>query len=89
MAGERMKLRGFVEVSAVRTHPDCRGRGYAAQLTSTVTSQILARGKAAFLRAYASNTAGHRFVQSARFCGEMGKTASQIRDPEPQTLRAA
>ena len=34
MAGERMTLAGFVEVSAVCTHPDYRGRGYAKQLVS-------------------------------------------------------
>lgn len=55
MAGERMRLDGFTEVSGVCTHPDHRGRGFAATLTWLVTSRILARGEAAFLHSYASN----------------------------------
>lgn len=55
MAGERMRLDGYTEVSGVCTHPDHRGRGYAAMLTWLVTSHILARGEAAFLHSYASN----------------------------------
>ena len=51
-----MKLNGFVEVSAVCTHPDYRGHGYAAQLTTLVSSQIVERGQTAFLHAYATNT---------------------------------
>lgn len=57
MAGERMRLDGFTEVSGVCTHPDHRGCGYAAMLTWLVTSRILARGEAAFLHSYASNVA--------------------------------
>jgi len=55
MAGERMKLPGFGEVSGVATHPDFRGRGYAAVLTRLVAARILARGETPFLHAYASN----------------------------------
>jgi predicted GNAT family acetyltransferase len=56
MAGERMKPDGFTEVSGVCTHPDWRGRGYAAGLMRAVTARILARGETAFLHAYAANT---------------------------------
>jgi ribosomal protein S18 acetylase RimI-like enzyme len=56
MAGERMKLDGFTEVSAVCTHPDHRGSGYAGALMSVVTERILARGETAFLHSYSSNT---------------------------------
>ncbi len=55
MAGERMKLDGFTEVSGVCTHPDYRGCGYAGALMSIVTDQILARGEMAFLHSYSSN----------------------------------
>jgi predicted GNAT family acetyltransferase len=57
MAGERMKPTGFTEVSAICTHPDCRGRGLAAELTRIVVGRIVARGETPFLHAYASNTA--------------------------------
>lgn len=55
MAGERMKVPGFTEVSGVCTHPDHRGKGYAAQLMRLVASRIVARGEAAFLHVYPSN----------------------------------
>jgi len=49
MAGERLKLPGWVEVSGVCTHPDGRGRGYARRLVARITNAIIARGDAAFL----------------------------------------
>ena len=55
MAGERMKPAGFTEVSGVCTHPDHRGRGYAAGLMRAVIARILARGETPFLHAYAEN----------------------------------
>lgn len=56
MAGERMRLPGLTEVSAVCTHPDHRGRGYAAALMGIVAGRILARGETPFLHVYAHNT---------------------------------
>jgi len=56
MAGERMKFEGFTEVSGVCTHPDARGRGYAAVLSRTVATQIQKRGETPILHAYAGNT---------------------------------
>ena len=41
MAGQRMRVPGFVEVSAVCTHPDARGHGYAGMLMSSVMEKIL------------------------------------------------
>lgn len=55
MAGERMKPDGFTEVSGVCTHPDHRGRGYAAALMRLVMGRIRARGETPFLHAYADN----------------------------------
>lgn len=51
MAGERLSLDGFGEVSGVCTHPDWRGHGYAGALMRVVARRILARGDAAFLHA--------------------------------------
>lgn len=56
MAGERMKLAGYCEVSGVCTHPHHRGHGYAGMLMSVVIERILDRGETAFLHSYASNT---------------------------------
>ena len=55
MAGERMKLPGWSEISAVCTHPDHRGRGYAGALMQTVAARMIARGETPWLTSYASN----------------------------------
>lgn len=55
MAGERMKLTGFTEVSGVCTHPDFRGQGLAGALMQRVAARIVARGETPFLHAYADN----------------------------------
>lgn len=49
MAGERLKVAGFTEVSAVCTHPDHSGRGYAAALMMEVMRGIRSRGETPFL----------------------------------------
>jgi predicted GNAT family acetyltransferase len=56
MAGERMKPEGFTEISGVCTHPDHRGKGYAARLMREVARAVVARGETPFLHAFADNT---------------------------------
>jgi predicted GNAT family acetyltransferase len=55
MAGERMRIPGYTELSGVCTHPDFRGRGFARRLSAAVVSDIFARGDRAFLHAWKSN----------------------------------
>ena len=55
MTGERMRLSGFTEISAVCTHPDARGRGLAAKLMRVVAAKIVARGEQLFLHVYPHN----------------------------------
>jgi predicted GNAT family acetyltransferase len=55
MAGERLHVDGFHEISAVCTHPDYRGRGYGAALMRTVGDRMLAEGATPFLHTYADN----------------------------------
>jgi ribosomal protein S18 acetylase RimI-like enzyme len=57
MAGERLHLTGFTEVSAVCTHPDFRGRGYSNALMSAVISGIMRRGETPFLHVKTDNPA--------------------------------
>lgn len=63
MAGERLRLPGLTEVSAVCTHPDHRGHGYAAALMSVVAGRILARGERPFLHVYPHNTPAIRIYE--------------------------
>ena len=55
MAGERMRLDGFQELSAVCTHPDYTGRGYAQRLLSLLCRRAFERGFTPFLHVYADN----------------------------------
>ena len=55
MAGERMRLDGFTEISAVCTHPEYRGCGYASSLVRALVRQIIARGETPFLHLYSDN----------------------------------
>ena len=67
MAGERMKVDGFTELSGVCTHPDHRGQGLAGALSRLVVSRVLARGEQAFLHAYAEHTTTVAFYESLGF----------------------
>lgn len=57
MAGERLQTTAFAEISAVCTHPEFRGRGYARDLTTFLAAQILAAGKTPFLHVKSENRA--------------------------------
>lgn len=67
MAGERLHLPDHVEVSAVCTHPDARGRGYARLLIATVIDEIRRRGKTPFLHSFADNSPAIRVYESLGF----------------------
>ena len=49
MAGERMRFAGHTEISAVCTHPDYLGRGYAQRLVALLSNDIVDDGRLAFL----------------------------------------
>jgi predicted GNAT family acetyltransferase len=67
MAGERMRLDGFTEVSGVCTDPDFRGRGYAGALIRIVAERMLARGEIPFLHTYATNLGAIGLYESIGF----------------------
>jgi GNAT superfamily N-acetyltransferase len=56
MGGERLHLDGYTEVSAICTHPNYQGKGYAAKITSFLTASVIAKGQTAFLHARTDNT---------------------------------
>ena len=85
MAGERMKLAGFAEVSGVCTHPDHRGQGYAAGLMHAVMAAIVARGETPFLHVYAGNTGAVALYETLGFRVRTTLTKTVIaRGKEPQ-----
>jgi predicted GNAT family acetyltransferase len=55
MAGERMKIEGYTEISAVCVDPAFRGQGLAAGLMRLLIANICARGETPFLHVLKSN----------------------------------
>lgn len=49
MIGERLGADGFREISAICTHPDFLGRGYARRMTAWLTNRLLDEGVQPFL----------------------------------------
>lgn len=49
ITGERMKMNSFTEVSAIITHPEHTGKGYAKQLIAHVVNTIFDQDKIPFL----------------------------------------
>jgi predicted GNAT family acetyltransferase len=67
MAGERMHLEGYTEISAVCTHPDFQGKGYARALIAAVAKMIRERGETPFLHAWIHNTNAIRVYEKFGF----------------------
>jgi ribosomal protein S18 acetylase RimI-like enzyme len=67
MAGERLRLPGWTEISAVCTDEACRGRGLGTRLVLAVAAGIRARGETPFLHAMASNANAIRLYESLGF----------------------
>jgi GNAT superfamily N-acetyltransferase len=63
MIGERMAMPGHREVSAVCTHPDFNGRGWARRLLVWLSNDILSRGEAPFLHVSPANARARRLYE--------------------------
>jgi len=55
MTGQRLHVQNFTEVSAVCTHPDCLGKGYASALVQHQVALILRQHQTPFLHVRADN----------------------------------
>ncbi len=64
VAGERMKMDGFTEVSAIVTHPDHTGNGYAKQLIAHTTSKIFEEKKLPYLHVSETNLGPPVYIKS-------------------------
>lgn len=67
MTGERMKMDEFTEVSAVITHPDHVGKGYAKQLVTHAVNTILDQKKIPFLHVAEANIAAKKLYEKLGF----------------------
>ena len=83
MAGHRMHVGDATEISAVCTHPDARGRGYAAALVHHLASRLIANGQRPFLHVVVDNTAAIRVYERLGFSHRITITAQVLRVGKP------
>jgi ribosomal protein S18 acetylase RimI-like enzyme len=67
MTGERMKVPGWTEVSAVCTHPEHTGHGYACILMTEIMRRIRSRGETPFLHVREDNARAIELYQRLGF----------------------
>ncbi|WP_448607444.1 GNAT family N-acetyltransferase [Paenimyroides ceti] len=67
VTGERMQMNAYKEISAVVTHPDYTGKGYAGQLVAFVANAIIAENKMPFLHVAASNSRAIQLYEKLGF----------------------
>lgn len=67
VTGERMKMNDFTEISAVVTHPDHEGRGYAKQLVAHAANNVFNQGKTPYLHVAESNMKAIRLYEQEGF----------------------
>lgn len=66
-AGERMKMDGFTEISAVVTHPDFTGKGFAKQLVAQVANKNFEHNRVPYLHVAETNTTAVRLYEKLGF----------------------
>jgi len=67
MAGHRFHSGPYVEISAVCTHPDHTGKGFARQLINSQIRQLHSAGKQPYLHVRADNTRAHEIYLTMGF----------------------
>lgn len=67
MAGERMAVRCYREISGICTHPDFRGRGLANKLTRRLVRNAFLRGETSFLHVMEENLIARRLYSKLGF----------------------
>jgi predicted GNAT family acetyltransferase len=81
MAGQRMLPDGFAEISAVCTHPDFRGRGFAQAVVAAVARNIHAAGRIPFLTAFQANTGAIRVYEQVGFIRRRTLELAAVKPP--------
>lgn len=78
ITGERMQMDDFIEVSAVITHPEHRGKGYSKQLVTHTVNAILDKGKIAFLHVAEANIGAIKLYEKLGFTTRIKMSIWQI-----------
>jgi len=82
MAGERLRIEGHAEVSAVSTDEAYRGRGLAGALVRAVVATISARDEIPFLHVVEENVAAIRLYEQLGFSTRRAVVAVGLLAPE-------
>ncbi|GAA2383551.1 hypothetical protein Cme02nite_70320 [Catellatospora methionotrophica] len=82
MAGERMRLPGFTEISAVCTDPAYRGQGLATRLIRAVAAGVRRRGETPYLHAASDNTGAIRLYEAMGFAVRRQLTFTVVVAPD-------
>jgi GNAT superfamily N-acetyltransferase len=67
VTGERMQMNNFVEVSAVVTHPNFTGKGYAKQLVAHAVNEIFKQNKTPYLHVIEDNIGAIQLYEKLGF----------------------
>lgn len=67
VAGERLKMNNYTEISAVVTHPNHTGNGYAKQLVAHVVNNVFNQDKTPYLHVAETNTSAIRLYEKLGF----------------------
>ncbi|QTO20362.1 GNAT family N-acetyltransferase [Burkholderia seminalis] len=67
MAGERMRIDGYVEISAVCVDDAHRGNGHAGRLVNVLRREIGQRGETPFLHVFSDNVSAIRLYEGLGF----------------------
>lgn len=90
MAGERFRLDGWTEISAVCTRPNHRGQGLASQLMGALIASIRRRSERAFLHVMSTNTGAIRLYEQLGFRVRQTATLTIVmRDPDARPTAPA
>ena len=82
MAGERLRLDGWTEISGVCTRPTDRGQGLASALVGALIAGIQRRSQRPFLHVLDTNTNAIRLYEELGFRVRRGATIT-VMTPEP------
>lgn len=79
MVGERLRVPGYTEITAVCTHPEFSGRGYASALVSALVRRIRARDEIPFLHVRNSNKRAVALYEKLGFKARMNFCLAVLR----------